>query len=56
MGHEIYRISLSEKMEKKYFSDIARIVYKKTKGIVFAIEITCVGKTVIRLNPCDFIV
>lgn len=56
MGHEIYRISLSEKMEKKYFSDIARAVYKKTKAIVFAIEVTCNGKTIIRLNPSDFIV
>lgn len=56
MGHEIYRISLSEKMEKRYFSDIARTVYKKTKAIVFAIEIKCNGKTIIRLNPSDFIV
>ncbi len=56
MGHEIYRISLSEKMEKRYFSDIARTVYKKTKAIVFAIEVKCNGKTIIRLNPSDFIV
>jgi hypothetical protein len=56
MGYEIYRIALSEKMEKKYFSEIAKTVYKKTKAIVFAIEIKCNGKTVIRLNPCDFFV
>lgn len=56
MGHEIYRIQLSEKMENKYFSDIARLVYKKTKAIVFAIEVRCNGRTVIRLNPCDFMV
>ena len=56
MGHEIYRISLSEKMEKRYFSDIARVVYKKTKAILFAIEVNCNGKTIIRLNPSDFIV
>ena len=56
MGHEIYRISLSEKMEKRYFSDIARSVFKKTKAIVFAIEVKCNGKTIIRLNPSDFIV
>ena len=56
MGHEIYRIQLSEKMENKYFNDIARLVYKKTKAIVFAIEVKCNGKTIIRLNPSDFIV
>lgn len=56
MGHEIYRISLSEKMEKKYFSDIARTVYQATKAIVFALEVKCNGKTIIRLNPSDFIV
>jgi hypothetical protein len=56
MGHEIYRIVLSEKMENRYFSDIARTVYKNTKAIVFAIEVRCNGKTVIRLNPSDFIV
>jgi hypothetical protein len=37
MDHEIYRIKLSEKMEKKYFKDVVRIIYKKTKAIVFAI-------------------
>jgi hypothetical protein len=56
MGHEIYRIVLSEKMEGRYFSDIAKTVYKKTKAIVFAIEVKCNGKTIIRLNPSDFIV
>ena len=56
MGHEIYRIVLSEKMENKYFRDIARTVFKKTKAIVFAIEVKCNGKTIIRLNPSDFIV
>ena len=57
MGHEIYRIKLSEKLEKRYFRDIVRIVYKKTKTIAFAIQIrTNHGKTVIRLNPCDFLV
>jgi hypothetical protein len=56
MGHEIYRIRLSEKMEKKHFRDIAKTVYKKTKAIVFAIEVKCNGRTVIRLNPSDFIV
>lgn len=56
MGHEIYRIVLSVKMEKRYFSDIARTVYRKTKAIVFAIEVKCNDKTIIRLNPSDFIV
>lgn len=43
-------------MENKYFNDIARLVYKKTKAIVFAIEVRCNGKTIIRLNPSDFII
>ena len=56
MGHEIYRIRLSEKMENKYFGDIAKRVYKKTKAIVFAIEVKCNERTIIRLNPSDFLV
>lgn len=43
-------------MERKYFSDIARIVYKKTKAIVFALEVCINGKTIIRLNPSEFII
>ena len=43
-------------MENRYFSDIARTVYNKTKAIVFAIEVKCNGKIIIRLNPSDFIV
>jgi len=56
MGHEIYRVQLSDKMENRYFSDIARTVYLKEKAIVFAIELKCNGKTIIRLNPSDFII
>lgn len=56
MGHEIYRIKLSEKMERKYFKDIVRMIYKKTKAIVFAIEVECNKNKVIRLNPSDFMV
>lgn len=56
MGHEIYRIKLSDKMERKYFIDIVRIIYKKTNAIVFAIEVKCNNKSVIRLNPSDFMV
>lgn len=43
-------------MENKYFSEIVKTVYKKTKAIVFALEVKCNGKTIIRLNPSDFIV
>jgi len=44
-------------MERKYFKDIANIIYKKTKAVVFAIEVmTAKGKSVIRLGPCDFLV
>jgi len=57
MGHEIYRVKLSEKMERKYFKDIASVIYKKTNAVVFAIEVnTSKGKSVIRLGPCDFLV
>lgn len=57
MSHEIYRVKLSVKMERKYFRDVARIIYKKTMAIVFAIEIkSSNGKRVIRLNPNDFLV
>jgi hypothetical protein len=57
MTHEIYRVKLSEKLERKYFSDISRIIYKKTKAVVFAIEVNSErGKPVIRLNPNDFLV
>ena len=56
MDHEIYRIKLSVKMENRTFAEIAGFVYKKNQSIVFAIEIKTNGKTIIRLNPSDFIV
>lgn len=43
-------------MENRTFAEIAELVYKKNKSIVFAIEIKTNGKTIIRLNPSDFIV
>lgn len=55
MDHEIYRTKLSEKMEGRTFSQISGLVYKLNRGIVFAIEIKTNGKTIIRLNPSDFI-
>lgn len=54
MGHEIYRKPLSIRMENKYFKEIVKIVYDSLKAIVFALELTCNGKTIIRLNPCLF--
>lgn len=57
MNHEIYRVKLSEKMERKYFRDVARIVYKKIMAIVFAIDLkNANGKRVVRLNPNDFLI
>ena len=56
MGNEIYRMKLSEKMENRTFSDIAGFVYKKNTSILFALEIKTNGRTIIRLNPSDFIV
>jgi len=56
MDHEIYRIKLSEKMENKTFAEVSGLVYKHSKSIVFGIQITTNGKTIIRLNPSDFII
>lgn len=56
MDHEIYRITLTDKMENKYFSDFAKLVYKKTKCIVFAIELIINGRTIIRMNPSDYLI
>jgi hypothetical protein len=43
-------------MENKYFSEVVRLIYKQERAIVFAIEVRCNNKTIIRLNPSDFIV
>lgn len=56
MGNEIYRMKLSEKMDNRTFADIAGFVFKKNYSIVFALEIKTNGRTIIRLNPSDFIV
>ena len=56
MDHEIYRCQLSTMMENRYFSDLVRLIYKKLKAIVFAIEVNCNQRTIIRLNPADFLV
>ena len=56
MGNEIYRMKLSEKMDNKTFADIVGFVYKKNSSIVFALEIKTNGRTIIRLNPSEFIV
>lgn len=56
MDHEIYRCRLSIKMNNRYFSDLVRLIYKKLKAIVFAIEVNCNQRTIIRLNPADFLV
>ena len=41
MDHEIYRCRLSTMMENRYFSDLVRLIYKKLRAIVFAIEVNC---------------
>jgi hypothetical protein len=56
MGHEIYRIRLSEKMKNKSFAEISGLVYRHNYCIVFALEIETNGKTIIRLNPSNFVV
>jgi hypothetical protein len=56
MGHEIYRMKLSNRVNNKTFAEIAGMVYKLEQSIMFAIELKTNGKTIIRLNPSDFIV
>lgn len=56
MSHEIYRCRLSVKLENKRFSEVVRTIYKQLKAIVFAIEVKCNKKTIIRLNPSDFVI
>jgi len=56
MGHEIYRRQLSVQMEGKYFSEVVKKIYKKLQAIVFAIDVVCNQKTIVRLNPADFLV
>ena len=56
MDQEIFRVKLSEKMENKTFSEIAGLVYKYNQCIVIAIEIKINEKTIIRLNPSNFVV
>ena len=43
-------------MKNKTFAEIADIVYKHNHCIVFAIEIKTKGRTIIRLNPSNFVV
>ena len=56
MGHEIYRKKLSIQMENRYFSDVVKLIYKRLNAIVFAIDVICNQKTIVRLNPADFLV
>ena len=41
MDHEIYRCRLSTRMENRYFSELVRLIYKRLRAIVFAIEVNC---------------
>lgn len=43
-------------MENRYFSDVVKAIYKQLKAIVFAIDVVCNQKTIVRLNPADFLV
>jgi len=49
-------MKLSTKMDNRTFADIVGFVYKKNSSIVFALEINTNGRTIIRLNPSEFIV
>lgn len=41
MDHEIYRCRLSPMVQGRYFSELVRLIYKKLRAIVFAIEVLC---------------
>jgi len=56
MEHEMYKVNLSEKMEGKTFQEIAKLIYKSTKAIVFALEVKNNERTITRLNPGEFVV
>ena len=56
MDHEIYRCRLSTMCDNRLFADLVRLIYKKLRAIVFAIEVNCNQRTIIRLNPADFLV
>ena len=43
-------------MENRYFSDVVKLIYKRLNAIVFAIDVICNQKTIVRLNPADFLV
>lgn len=43
-------------MENKTFAQIVKLVYEKLGALVFAIDFKSNSKTVIRLNPSDFII
>ena len=58
MGHEVYRISISETeyQGKLTFNRIAQISFEEYSAVVFALEIELKNqpKSVVRLNPSNF--
>ena len=56
MGHEIYRIQLSNKFMMKTFSEVANIVYSQCDAMMFGIELTVDDRTIIRLNPGKYVI
>lgn len=55
-GHEIYRTLLNDTFKNKTFSKLSSEIYQKYSAIVFALEIEIAGKTIIRLNPGNFLI
>ncbi len=54
MGHEIYRVKLSPWFAKHKFTDIASIVYKQFRGIIFCLELQIDGEALVILNPGNY--
>jgi hypothetical protein len=54
MGHEIYRVQLSPKFERKRFSEISALIYKELQAICFGLELKLEGQTLVILNPGSY--
>jgi len=55
-GHEIYRTLLNHIYKNKTFSQLSCEIYRQYEAIVFALEIKVEGKTLISLNPGNFLI
>ena len=55
MGYEIYRTALHSNFEGLCFKEIVKILYKEFRIIVFALGIESPNKSIVVLNPSNYI-